>query len=170
MGFSKNKGCFPQNGWWKSWNTLIQMDDLGVKHPLFSETSRSTLAQWPSKICGPHQNTRWPTTKGAIWSMIYIAQIRRVGFFCFPGDGATWHVKMQIQRSSNTLGFISYETRAKSRLWTQYLPYLPNPTILISVHRISLYNSNFPVPPPKKDTNLYRIILLDINHLQKRKI
>ena len=29
-------GFYPQNGWWKSWKTLLKWDDLGV--PLFLET------------------------------------------------------------------------------------------------------------------------------------
>ena len=35
MGVSKNRGKTPQNGWWKSWKTLLKMDDLGGYPPIF---------------------------------------------------------------------------------------------------------------------------------------
>ena len=53
--FFGEDGCFqkigmgPENGWWKSWKTPIEMDDLGIS--LFSETSICIKNTWKYK---PH--------------------------------------------------------------------------------------------------------------------
>ena len=57
--WSKNRGFYPQNGWFISWKTLLKWDDLGV--PLFLETPQMVyynLGCPPSQDAGSWQMSR----------------------------------------------------------------------------------------------------------------
>ena len=70
LGVSKNRGFFPQNGWWKWWeNPDFLMDDLGGKPTIFGNTQVVAVSKTFAKIFESYcwwlksQTTTWDGAK-----------------------------------------------------------------------------------------------------------